>query len=303
MERRIPSKDEVLGYLRKDRNWGRWGPDDQVGAVNLVTPEKRLAACKLVRSGRAVSLGREYPKIPAGYQIPDNKYIKHNDFGRFGSAVDYFFGPLYHGTAGTHMDALCHQWVDHEMWNGRNSDECVTDQSAEWGSIHHWKEGIITRGVLLDVLKHRGGQFVTMDKPVQGWELEDIVKKEGLTLEPGDALVVNCGRDVSDPPWESTDKRQEGRAGLHGSCLKFIRQSDCCLLVWDMKDHTPNEYGLQWTVGLAAYAYGIAFVDNAYLEPLAKACAEEGRYEFMLTVSPLQVVGGTGSPVNPIALL
>ena len=94
-----------------------------------------------------------------------------------------------------------------------------------------------------------------------------------------------------------------GRAGLHASCLKFLRESDCCLLVWDMMDFMPNTYDIPWSVHAAIFAFGIGLLDNALLQPLAEVCAEENRYEFMLTVNPLVVVGGTGSPVNPIALL
>ena len=94
-----------------------------------------------------------------------------------------------------------------------------------------------------------------------------------------------------------------GRPGLHASCLKFLRESDCCLLVWDMMDFAPNGYDLGWSVHGAIFAYGIGLLDNALLQPLAETCAKENRYEFMLTVNPLRVVGGTGSPVNPIALL
>ena len=305
MERRVPTKEEVLAYLKEDRNWGRWGDDDQVGAVNMVTPEKRTAAARLVRSGRAVSLSREFPTTPApNNPTPAIHYMKRVARDEHcGYSADYY-GISYHGTATTHLDALCHTWDANGMWNGRNPDEVVTMDGALWGSVEHWKEGIITRGVLLDVPKHRGEPYVTFEKPVHGWELEDIAKEQGVTMEPGDALVVYSGREKwnedgnplwgSDPAW---------RPGLHASCLKFIRESDCCLLVWDMMDFTPNGYGLGWSVHGSIFAYGIGLLDNALLQPLAEACAEEGRYEFMITVNPLRVVGGTGSPVNPVALL
>ena len=304
MERHIPTKEEVHAYLKEDRNWGRWGTDDQIGAVNMVTPDKRAAAARLVRSGRAVSLSREFPKTPApNNPTPAIHYMKRNLRDTTGgSAIDYY-GISYHGTAATHLDALCHTWDENGIWNGRDPDEVITTDGASFGSIEHWKEGIITRGVLLDVPKHRGEPYVTMNNPVHGWELEDIAKAEGLSLEPGDALVVYSGREKwnegNNPLWGSDPDR---RAGLHASCLKFIRESDCCLLVWDMMDLRPDEYGVPWTVHGAIFAYGIGLLDNALLQPLAEACVQEGRYEFMLTVNPLRVVGGTGSPVNPIAL-
>ena len=305
MERRIPTKDEVLAYLKEDRNWGRWGDDDQVGAVNMVTPEKRLAAAQLVKTGQAVSLSREFPKTPApNNPTPAIHYMQRVARGEHeGFSADYY-GISYHGTATTHLDALCHTWTVDGMWNGRNPDDEITFDGAKWGSVEHWKEGIITRGILLDVPKHRGEPFVTQEQPIHGWELEDIAKEEGVALEPGDAILVYSGRDkwneAGNPLWGSDPQK---RPGLHASCLKFIRESDCCLLVWDMMDLTPNGYDLGWSVHGAIFAYGIGLLDNALLEPLAEVCARESRYEFMLTVNPLRVVGGTGSPVNPIALL
>lgn len=303
MERRVPTKEEVLAYLKKDRNWGRWGDDDQKGAVNMVTAEKRAAAARLVRSGRAVSLSRVFPKTPAPNNLwPAQHYMMRRVRGEaIGACADYY-GIAYHGQASTHLDALCHTWDGNGMWNGRNPDDVITFDGATWGSVEHWQEGIITRGVFLDVPKHRGVPFVTMEEPIHGWELEDIARAEGIAIEPGDAVVVYGGRenwDKVNPLWGSN---VDVRPGLHASCLKFIRESDCSLLVWDMMDFLPNGYGIPWTVHGAIFAYGIGLLDNALLQPLAEACAEEGRYEFMLVVAPLRVVGGTGSPVNPIAL-
>ena len=95
---------------------------------------------------------------------------------------------------------------------------------------------------------------------------------------------------------------QQQRPGLHVSCLPFLRDHDVSVLVWDMLDHLPIGYDIPWAVHAAIFAYGVALLDNALLEPLAKACAEEQRDEFMLVISPLRVVGGTGSPANPLAV-
>ena len=305
MERRIPTKDEVLAYLKEDRNWGRWGNDDQIGAVNMVTQEKRRSATQAVKSGRAVSLSREFPKAPApNNPTPAIHYMQRVSRGEHEGYAGDYYGIAYHGTSTTHLDALCHTWNADGMWNGRNPDDVITMNGATWGSVEHWKEGIITRGVLLDVPRHRREPFVTQDKPVHGWELEDISKEQGITMEPGDALIVYSGREKWDeagnPIWGSDS---QARPGLHASCLKFIRQSDCCLLVWDMMDLTPNGYELGWSVHGSIFAYGIGLLDNALLQPLAEACAEENQYDFMLTVNPLRVVGGTGSPVNPVAVV
>jgi kynurenine formamidase len=299
----IPTRAEVESYLRERNNWGRWGADDQLGAVNLITPEKRLQATSLVRSGRAVSLSREFPKSPApNNPSPAHHFMKVNPRGSGASVVDYY-GISYHGQASTHLDSLCHVWDENGMWNGRKPSEEIGFDGVSWGAITNWKTGIITRGVLLDVPRFRGEPFVTLEKPIHGWELAEVARAQGVRLEPGDAVCVYGGReawdrDGSNGVWGSGTSRP----GLHASCLPFIRGSDVSLLVWDMMDHMPNGYDIPWSVHAVIFAYGVGLVDNALLEPLARACAEEGRYEFMFMALPLVVVGGTGSPINPVAL-
>jgi kynurenine formamidase len=297
----LPSRAEVDSYLHDRRNWGRWGADDQVGAVNLITPAKRIQAASLVRSGRSVSLSREFPKLPSpNNPTPAQHFMRMIDRGVGGAAIDYY-GISYHGQATTHLDSLCHVWDEQGMWNGRKPSDEIGFEGAQFGAITNWSNGIITRGVLLDVPRFRGEPFVTQEQPIHGWELAEVAASEGITLEPGDALLVYGGREAWDrvnPTWGSG----ASRPGLHASCLPFIRDSDVSLLVWDMMDFMPNGYDIPWSVHGVIFAYGVGLVDNALLEPLANACAEEGRYEFMLMVLPLVVQGGTGSPLNPVAL-
>ena len=311
VERRLPTQAEVESYLKDRRNWGRWGKDDEVGTINLITPEKRVAAASLVRSGRIVSLSRYFPKTPApGNPNPAQHWMRASLRKDGGAAVDYY-GIAYHGTAATHLDALCHVWSDGGMWNGRDAAKEITFDGARFGAVDKWSHGIVTRGVLLDIPKHRGEPYVTHERPVHGWELEDIARAQGVRVEPGDALVVFSGREAlveSDPdnnPYAtlpSPETPNPDRPGLHASCLPFLRDNDVSALVWDMMDSHPMGYDIAFSVHGAIHAYGLALLDNALLQPLAEACAEEGRYEFMLTIAPLKVAGGTGSPVNPIAL-
>lgn len=307
-ERRLPTRQEVLSYLRERRNWGRWGKDDEVGAINLITAEKRVKAAALVRSGRSVSLSRDFPKTPGpGNAYPAQHWMKTVPRGTGGFSAD-FYGIYYHGVASTHLDALCHTWDEHGMWNGRDPAREITFEGATFGSVDRWSNGIITRGVVLDVPKHRGVPYVSQERPVHGWELEEIAKAQGVTLEPGDAIAVYSGRELwqaahPDRPYGNpfTTGAVE-RPGLHASCLPFLRDHDVAVLVWDMMDLMPNGYDIPWSVHGAIFAYGVALLDNALLQPLADACTAEGRYEFMLIIAPLKVVGGTGSPANPIAL-
>jgi len=289
---RIPTQAEVDEWYTTRRNWGRWGADDQRGAINLITPEKRVAATRLVRNGRTVSVSRVFE--------PAQQFIRKS--GREGSSagavVDYY-GFIYHGGVVTHIDALCHMWDDDGMWGGRDAAVEIDTQGAHWGDITAWSDGIITKGVLLDVARHRGVPHVSAAEPVHGWELEEIATDQGVTVEPGDALLVHSG-------WEAyTEAGRPGgaaRPGLHISCAKFIRDHDVALLGWDLMDASPSGYDVPFAVHGVLFNYGVALLDNAGLAPLAAACADEGRYEFMFMASPLKVAQGTGSPVNPIAM-
>jgi kynurenine formamidase len=296
------SQTEAQAYLKANSNWGRWGKDDQMGALNLITDEKRRSAIALARKGRPVSLSRPFPKTPAPNNPTPAMHWMRKLGRRFGvSGVVDFYGISYHGQAATHIDALCHVWDADGLWNGRDP-EVVTADGTQWASIQNWSDGIVTRGVLLDVPKYRGEPYVPQGKPVTAGELEQVARSQGVEVLPGDALCVYSGRENHDraeaQPWGTPGI---ARPGLHASCLKFIREHDVSLLVWDMMDEERVE-DCPWGTHSAIFAFGVALVDNSLLEPLAAICAEEGRYEFMLTIAPLVVEGGTGSPVNPIAM-
>ena len=301
-EHQIPTKDQVMSYLRDDRNWGRWGDKGSAGAINLITAEKRIAAASLVKNGRTVSLSRPLPVTPtAENPRPAQHYMTVMDRPPGGAAMD-FYGVFYHGTATTHIDALCHVWDDGGMWDGKTPEEILRFDGATYATVDAWSDGILTRGVMLDVPKHRGKPYVTDNEPVHGWELEEIAAAEGVTLEPGDAVMVYSGREAYAADNGGTWGGRPTRPGLHASCLKFVKDNDMSILGWDMMDAGPNEYDIPWTVHGVIFAYGVALLDNSLLEPLANVCNEEDRYEFMLTINPLNVIGGTGSPVNPIAV-
>jgi len=302
-ERHVPTKAEVDSYLRDRRNWGRWGDKGSAGAMNLITAEKRLAAVALVKAGRTVSLSRPWAVEPSIENArPAQQFMTVSERSPGGGAATDFYGVSYHGTATTHIDALCHVWDRNGMWDGRDQSEVLTFEGARYGSVDEWSDGILTRGVLLDVPKHRGTPYVTIDQPVHGWELDEIVESEGLTLEAGDAVMVYSGRDAYAADHGGVWGGGAERPGLHASCLPFVRDNDVALLGWDMMDASPNEYDIPWTMHGVIFAYGVALLDNSLLQPLAEVCSEEGRYEFMLTINPLKVIGGTGSPVNPIAV-
>lgn len=288
--------------IRERNNWGRWGDDDEVGAVNLITPEKRVAAAGLVRSGRSVSLSMPFPTTPAADNPrPAAHFMRVNDRGSGAGAATDYYGVEYHGLVCTHIDALCHTWDAGGMWQGWNPGETITTSGTRRGGIENWSSGIVTRGVLLNVPAFRGTDYVTADRPVYGEELRAVADHQGVEVQPGDCLVVYSGRqrwNEHNPPIGT----EPVRPGLHASCLEYIRDTDCALIAWDMQDATPVAWGMPWSVHAAIHAFGVAIIDNCDLADLAAACAAEQRDDFMLVVAPLIVTGGTGSPANPLAV-
>ena len=299
---RIPTREQVEGYLRDGRNWQRWGANSAAGAINLITPQKRVDAAKLVARGRTVSLSRPLPVAPAFNNPRPIQHYTHTlerpDDG--GGAMDYI-GIYQHGFSVTHLDALCHVWDKHGSWDGKDPNEEITFDGARYASIDVWRDGIMTRGVLLNVPKHRGRPYVTFDSPVHGWELEEIAAAQQVSIEPGDAVLLYSGLEAYNRDGGQYGGDMNRIPGVHASCLPFIRDHDVALLCWDMTEMMPNGYGLPWSIHGVLFSYGVALIDNALLEPLAQVCEEEGKYEFLFTVNPLVLIGGTGSPVNPVA--
>ena len=196
-ERQTPSKAEVMSYLRERRNWGRWGDNGSAGAINLIDAQKRVEAVGLVKNGRTVSLSRPFPVEPRiENPRPAQHFMSVMERPHGGGAAMDYYGVYYHGTATTHIDALCHVWDSGGMWDGKSPNEILTFSGGTYATVDAWSDGILTRGVLLDVPRHRGTSYVTLDSPVHGWELEDIAQAQGVQIRPGDAVMVYSGREA-----------------------------------------------------------------------------------------------------------
>ena len=301
-----PSQAEVEGYFERLNNWGRWGDDDQRGTLNLITPEKRATAVGLARSGRVISLARDIIPQPA----LDYHMLYPIQRGESQAAVDYF-GMIYHGHAVTHMDALCHVEYQGKLYNGQSFKEHVGHAGASWGALDAWFDGVVSRGVFLDVASSREEGYVAVGKPVTPPDLDAAAERAGVTVEAGDVLVVRSGRE----PYEAAVPdavpkiSPQGfasvttRPGLHIACLEWLREHDVSAIVWDLMDERPVGYGgFVFGVHLAIPLLGLCLIDNAALESLATACTEEQRYEFLFSAMPLRLAGSTGSPCQPIAI-
>ncbi|HUC05950.1 MAG TPA: cyclase family protein [Acidimicrobiales bacterium] len=299
---RAPLRASDVSALHHElSNWGRWGGDDELGAINLITPEVTVRAAALASTGRTVSCARSLPTQPAA----DNPNpVAHHMIGTAseGFGADYF-AVAPHGFATSHIDALCHIFFDGQMYNGYD-EAAVTPHGATRLGIHFLQAGIVTRGVLVDVPALRGVEALEPGEPIFPEDLERAEESAGTTVQSGDALLVRTGRwrwRAEHGPWPI----EEGLAGLDASCLRWLSDRDVAVLGSDgVSDVLPSRVeGVAMPIHtVAIVAMGVHLLDNLDLDQLAVACAEEHRWEFLLTVAPLVLFRGTASPVNPIAV-
>ncbi|MDW8255276.1 MAG: cyclase family protein [Chloroflexota bacterium] len=292
-------------------NWGRWGPDDQRGTLNFLRPEQVRRAAALVRDGITVSCALPLATRPG----PQNPFpVLHHmlgdgDLENASGATDWFaLAP--HGSTITHLDALCHIFYQGRMYNGRSAS-MVTVRGAGAGAIDTVRDGIVGRGVLLDIPRQRGVQWLEPGEAITVEDLERAAAAEGVALEDGDLLLVRTGRHARaragvPPPPPPGPLPMLPLAGLEWTTLPWLHERKIALLGGDnYSDCVPSGFegpqGLPiHTVGIVAM--GLHLLDNADLEALAAACAERGRWEFQLIIAPLILEGGTASPVNPLAV-
>jgi kynurenine formamidase len=308
-----PSADQVEAYFAETRNWGRWGDDDQRGALNLLTADRQAAGAALVTSGRAVSLGHDLPVAPSletpapahHHMLASGDARDANGIPGYEASRDYV-GTDVHGMGITHIDALCHMFIRGEMYNGRSASE-VKSTGSESNTIMAAAEGLSGRGVYLDVPKAFDRPHLPGNTALGVAHLEAAEAALGVRVGEGDILVVGTGRDARKAETGRLDPFRDGLAGLHAECLPWLHDRGVAVLGSDgISDPTPGLGIPDWPfpihqVGIVGI--GLHLIDNLALLDLSAACAEVGRWEFFVTLAPLRVVGGTGCPVNPIAIL
>jgi kynurenine formamidase len=279
-------------------NWGRWGKDDQIGALNLITPAKRKQAASLVKEGVSVSMAADVDTVKA-VDNPNPFELKMLSIGMDQIAVNY------HGIAHTHLDSLAHINDNGVFYNGYQPEAAkVMQQGHEKNSIHNVKSGIFTRGILIDIPRLKGVPYLEPGTPIYVEDLEAWEKKAGVKVSAGDAVFVRTGvwaRRKALGPW-LRGRAEGGRsAGLDPSVIPWLRQRDIAILGSDHPQYVAPS-ALRGAVHDFALLYlGVHLFDNCDLEALANAAASRRRWEFLLTAAPLAIVGGTGSPINPIA--
>ena len=304
--------DRMRKVYESVKNWGRWGAEDEMGALNLITPEKRREAAAAVIAGESVSCALELavrpsvenpnPALHMMIQAGDDCVIPGVNF----EAVMDFLGVAFHGMATSHIDALCHVFVDEQMYNGFSKHE-VKSTGALRGSIMCAKDGIVSRGVLLDIPRSKGVDWLEPTHAITVAELEAAEEGQGVRVTPGDILLIGTGRDARRSALGRWSPLEVGLSGLHGECVEWLHERDVAVLGSDgVQDALPASGIEGWPMpihqcGLAGM--GLHLLDNLRLDLLAGACASHGRWAFQFAVAPLRVARGTGSPVNPIAVL
>jgi kynurenine formamidase len=312
----IPEEPDVLAYHDRLSNWGRWGADDELGTLNLITEEHRRRAAALVRDGISVSLSLDIeptpPRLPGPTDVfgPVQRFMVRSGEGlhdphrlapprRWGGMLEHI-GFVFHGHTITHFDALSHLHWDRLMYNGIPAEH-VTMTGATRLDVRAVRDGIVTRGILVDLPRLRGVACLEAGEPVLPEDLDAAERAHGYKIGKGDAVILRTG--FRETPGADHAGSQPG---WHVSCLPWLRERDVAIVGADVdNDVRPSGYShcdLPFHF-VAIVAMGMPLIDNCRLDRVAAECARRERWEFMFMLSPLSIQGGTGSPANPLAIL
>jgi kynurenine formamidase len=296
---------DVEEIFEQVKNWGRWGAEDQRGALNFITPDVRRRAAATVRDGVTESCALPLNTVPSAENVSPVQHfmVRGGDVPQPTGSADYFaISP--HGMAHTHLDALCHIFYRGQMYNGFPATD-VRSSGAERNAITAGEQGIVSRGVLLDIAAAQDKPWLEPGDAIMPADLEAAEAREGVRVEEGDILLVRTGRHRRRQQVGAWNGR-ESLAGLHAACLPWLQERSIAVLGCDgISDVMPSRIeGMGLPIHTVIIpAMGVHLIDNAQLDDLADACTERSRWEFLLTLAPLRLERGTASPLNPIAML
>ncbi len=302
-DRPLITQVEYERWLTELSNWDRWGPDDEMGALNLITPAKRQAAAALVREGITVSLAStaELERTIANPCPIAWEMVNASPSG----ATDRVAYPCIHGAGTTHIDGFGHRFFDGRMWNGYPMADTVTREGgARKNSILTMKDGIVTRGVLYDIPRLKGVPYLEPGERIFVEDLEAWEAETGVRVGAGDAFLLRWGRWARQDAIGPFDTGAEA-AGLDNSVIQWLKARDVALIGWETPGYMPQPPGDLPRLALHDFALtmlGVHLLDRADFDALAELAATQNRWEFMLTIGLLPIPNGTGSPVNPIAI-
>ncbi len=303
------SAEEFAAIFASVRTWGRWGAGDELGALNRLTADRVAAAARLAQSGRVVSLSLPVSTTstldsptPADFHMTQ----QHEDevgLGPIGFAKD-FIGVDYHTDGHSHIDALCHVAYEGLLYNGVQADSVSSEGAAAEG-IELIKDGLVGRGVLLDIPGARGVPWLEPGEHILPQDVLEAERRQGVSVQEGDILLVRTGhvrRLEEHGPWHTP----EHKAGMHPTTMPLLAERGIAAMGSDGNSDTApsSTAGVAFPIHvLALNAMGILLLDYLQLEDLRDACRTAGRWEFLCLTAPLRMPGATGSPVNPLAIL
>ena len=290
--------DEFDRMFMELSNWGRWGKDDQLGTVNLVTPAKVRQAAGLVKEGVSVSLAHN-PIAESGLaDNPSQTFALQMGPDLMSDTIHF----SYHGYVTSHIDAVCHFDYKGSLYNGVPASSNTAKGCGKLG-IEALKNGVITRGILIDIPRLRGVPYLEPGDAIYTEDIEAWERKAGVKVTAGDAVILYTGRwarRAKFGPW-----RLPGPvAGFHVSVGRWLKQRDVAIVGSDAAtDVTPARFeGLFEPLHHFLIAgLGVPILDALDLEAVAATSAKLGRWDFMLSVAPIPVTGGTGGPINVLA--
>jgi kynurenine formamidase len=286
----------VREWGRRYSNWGRWGPEEQLGTLNFITRERVLAACALPRTGRVISCALPFH----GHGPTDLGDLPGTEpTGDFDTAADAVIMPWQ---CRTRWYPLAHVFYDGRAYNGREAT-LVTDE----GALDRLKHGVVGRGVLLDVPHYMRIRWLENGRLILPEDLDACAEALGVTVESGDIVLVRTGMMTRCLEQESWEGFCGGPApGLSVQCARWLFEREIAALATDTwgVEVLPGE-----TSDCAHPLHMISSRDTGLLlggifslDDLARACAEDGNYEFLFAAPPLPVTGTMESPVNPLAI-
>jgi kynurenine formamidase len=295
------TEEQVYELFESCSNTGRWGEADEAGTLNLITPQKRLAAAALIKDGDVLTLGRHLNSRVRSYGADDPATVVHRMLLHPLWAEDTLSITI-HGLDITHMDAVAHHQFEGKVYNGRSASDVILPNGLSACAITVAAEGIFTRGVFLDIAAARGVEWLDPAHGVTVADLEDAEKLAGTTVEPGDAIFIHAGieaREAAEGPEDYAE-----RPGLLPECIPWLHERGVAVYGGDVIEKLPSPYPNfvlpLHQIGLVAM--GLTMLDNPLLTELRQLCISKARYEFALAVAPLKLDGGTGSPINPMCL-
>jgi kynurenine formamidase len=303
------SRNEFAALFQRLKSTADRGAADRKGALNFLTAAQVTSAAREVRLGRSVSLARPIETEPAADDPEPARYemtgalAAHHLARGLEFATDRFAMNV-HGDAASHVDALCHVVFDSKLYNDVPVDD-VTPRGAITLSIDVIQDGVVGRGVLLDIPRLHGRPWLEPGEAVTGEDLRAAAEAQQVHVGQGDLLFVRVGhfrRRQELGPWEVA----QARAGLHPTALEFVADRGVAVLGSDSNnDVAPSRAeGVDFPVHvLAVNALGVHLLDYLQFEDLVGMCKQEQRWTFLVVIAPLRLPGATGSPVNPIAIL